>query len=154
MNSDIIEEFLPDMVEATGMSENEIKDLFKQADVAAMTLNMKLALINKPICASLLKTFQITKDVNFKDIKNLKEHTSQSHSLGAVLAFDFKGKHYYAVDDYSLDDRPEEVEEILQDINHLLKGKLLKNPIPQSDGAQYAAGLNGVEYYLWESPSL
>lgn len=73
-------------------------------------------------------------------------------SVWYLLTFNYKGKHYYLVDDYSLGDAPKYVQDILEEINHLLKGKILKNPVPQSDGAKYATGIGNNEYYLWESP--
>lgn len=159
---DALEEFLPDMVKATGMSESEIRELFKQrdkliqeSDKANANLDKvleKLSKTNEVICAMLLEAFQVAKSPNPKDIKNLKVHQSQSYSLGPVLAFDYNGKHYYAVDDYSLGDDPEMVKNILLDINHLLKGNILEYPVSQAGGTKYAAQLDGVEYYLWENP--
>lgn len=105
------------------------------------------------ICAKLLELFKVAPAVAASDIKNLKIYKSQSHALGRVYRFDYKDKRYYAVDDYSLDDNPDYVRDILLDINHLLKGRLLANSTEQPDGAKFAEGLDGVEYYLWEAPS-
>jgi len=109
---------------------------------------------HKTICAGLLELFQVDEGIDTKDIENLKLHKSQNYALGPVYAFNYKGKHYYGVDDYSLGDDSELVRDILLDINHLLKGRIMKNPTPQSDNAKYATGLDGIEYYLWESPLL
>ena len=105
------------------------------------------------ICAKLLELFRVSTNVTPADIENLKIHKSQSYALGPVYAFDYKDNHYYVVDDYSLNDDPERVKDILLGVNHMLKGKILKNTTLQSDGAKYAEGLGGVEYCLWEVPS-
>jgi hypothetical protein len=104
------------------------------------------------ICAKLLELFQIAKNINAADIANLKVHKSQSYALGHIYAFDYNVKHYYVVEDYSLGDNPEYVKNILLDINHLLKGKILKNNTGQVTGNKYAENLENVEYYLWEAP--
>jgi len=103
------------------------------------------------ICASLLELFQVVTDVTATDIKNLKIHKSQNYALGNIYAFDYNSKHYYAVEDYSLSDNPKYVQNILLDINHLLKGSILKNSSTKTDGTKYVGTLNGIEYYLWES---
>jgi len=99
-----------------------------------------------------LDAFGVDKNIDANYIKNVKTHSSQLYALGSVFTFDYKDKHYYLVDDYSLADDPKYVQDILEEINHLLKGNILKNPTPQSDGAKYATGIDGNEYYLWESP--
>ena len=105
------------------------------------------------ICAKLLELFRVSANVTPTDIANLKIHKSQSYALGPVYEFDHKNKHYYAVDDYSLNDNPEYVKDILLGIDHTLEGKILKNATHQSDGAKYTEGIGGVEYCLWEVPS-
>jgi hypothetical protein len=112
----------------------EFKPVVEQSDAA--------------LCAELLKRFHIAEDVLPQDIKNLKIHKSQSYALQNVFAFDYEDKHYYIVDDYSLGDDPKLVESILMDINHLLKGRIVKNPEPSDDKDQYVAS----NYYLWQSP--
>lgn len=67
-----------------------------------------------------------------------------------ILSFNYKNRKFYISDDYSLADNPEYVKNLIQDINHFIKGNIVKNPTPQSDGAHCALGFNGVEYYLWE----
>lgn len=90
-------------------------------------------------------------NVDANDIKNVKTLNSQLYALGPILTFDYKDKHYYLVDDYSLGDNTKYVRDIIEEINHSLNGGILKNPEPQSDGAIYATGIGGIEYYLWES---
>lgn len=106
----------------------------------------------KLLLVKALEAFGVEKNVNANNIKNIKVHSSQLYALGPVFTFDYKDKHYYLVDDYSLGDDPKYVQDILKEINHLLKGEILKNPTPQSDGAKYATGIDGTEYYLWENP--
>ncbi|HMT19588.1 MAG TPA: hypothetical protein PKD15_06155 [Candidatus Saccharibacteria bacterium] len=43
------------------------------------------------------------------------------------------------------------VTDVLSEVAPKLNGKLLKNPIAQSDGAIYACGVDGTEYYLWRA---
>ena len=107
---------------------------------------------NRNICIRLLVLFQVAKIVAPKDITNLKVYTSQNYAYGPVYAFDYNNKRYYVIDDYSLNDDPRYVKKILLDINPLLKGNILRNATYQADGARYAEGLNGIEYYLWEAP--
>ena len=104
------------------------------------------------ICVELLKLFHISESVSPDEIEHLKIHRSQIYVLGPVYAFDYQKNHYYVVDDYSLGDDLEDVKNILLDINHLLKGNIVRNSSDQSDGAIYAEGFDGTEYYLWEAP--
>ncbi len=105
------------------------------------------------ICANLLELIQEGTNVAPTDIDNLKIHKSQIYALGPVYSFNYKNNHFYAVEDYSLDDNPEYVANILLDINPLLKGNILENASQQADSAQYAVSLNDVDYYLWKTPS-
>ncbi|MEI6481377.1 MAG: hypothetical protein WCO19_03670 [Candidatus Saccharibacteria bacterium] len=106
------------------------------------------------LLVKVLEAFGVGKNIDADDIKNVIEHSSQLYALGPVIAFDYNDRHYYLVDDYSLNDDPKYVQDILEEINHLLKGRILQNPVPQSDGAKYATGIDDNEYYLWESPSI
>lgn len=67
-----------------------------------------------------------------------------------VYGFIHKGAKSYVSDDYSLNNDPKLIELAIRDIDHTVRGRLLKNPLPQSDGATYASGLDGVEYYVWK----
>jgi ABC-type uncharacterized transport system YnjBCD ATPase subunit len=62
--------------------------------------------------------------------------------------------HFYITNDYSLGDNLKYIQNVLIEVNPKLKGNAVKNPIPQSDGAIFASGLDGTEYYLWKSPLL
>jgi hypothetical protein len=104
------------------------------------------------ICVRLLELYGVGSDIGDSDIKNFKAYKSQTYGFMNVYSFDYKNNRYYASDDYSLMDEPKYVEDVLNDIIPMLNGKLLKNPISQSDGAIYASGLDGIEYYLWEAP--
>ncbi len=108
----------------------------------------------KTICAILLMIFKSDDSISSKDIKNLKIHTSQTHSLGPIYTFDYNNRHYYLVDDYSLGDDPISVREVLSDVNHLLKGSILENPKKQINETKYAVSVDETEYYMWESPLL
>lgn len=71
--------------------------------------------------------------------------------MANVYSFEYHGKQYYVSDDYSLMDNPQYVKNILVDVEPALTGQILKNPVTQTDGAVYAGGLDGTEYYLWQS---
>ncbi len=71
-----------------------------------------------------------------------------------VYSFDYKENHFYITNDYSLGDNLKYIQNVLIEVNPKLKGNAVKNPIPQSDGAIFASGLDGTEYYLWKSPLL
>jgi hypothetical protein len=109
----------------------------------------------KKICAQLLELFKIVDKADVQEVLNFRLHKSQDYALGPVYSFDYKEKHYYVVDDYSLGDEEKYVKNILLEINHLLKGKIVKSPIHfTSEGSEHIMGLNGNQYYLWESPLL
>jgi hypothetical protein len=105
---------------------------------------------NIELVARILAKYQIDKNVSMGDITDLKVHKAQQYALTKILSFNYKDRKFYISDDYSLGDNPLYVKDLIQDINHLLGGNIVKNPIAQSDGTLYALGLNGVEYYLWE----
>lgn len=102
------------------------------------------------ICANLLNNYDEADNATYKDIENVSVNKSQQYGLMHVYGFTYNGVQYYVSDDYSLNDDARLVENVIRDINNTLQGQLLKNPVPQSDGAIYAAGLDGVEYYLWK----
>jgi len=102
------------------------------------------------ICKTILEKFNVATDTSVEDIANFKEHKSQLYAYGPVYAFDFKDSHYYVVEDYSLDENPELVKNILLDINNLLKGEIVKNPKPDSE-FPYSVDLDGRTYYLWKT---
>ena len=101
-----------------------------------------------------LEIYGIDDQVDTKDIKNEGFHTSDWYALGPVFTFDYKGSHYYLVNDYSLGDDPKYVENILSDINHLLKGEIVKKPFGKEKDGLYVALIENEEYYLWKSPLL
>lgn len=105
----------------------------------------------KKICITLLKLFKVADKAEPQDLQNFKSHKSQNYALGPVYSFDYKDKHYYVVDDYSLGDDEEYVKNILLDINHTLKGNIVRSPAQNSE---YCIELNTNQYYLWESPLL
>lgn len=111
------------------------------------SLDAILDIKNAALAAHILQEFQIGSDIQPAEINNLKTHKRISSK---VLGFTYKDRKFYISNDYTLDDNPEAVRRVIQDVNHLLKGSIVKNPIPQSDGAQYALGFEDVEYYLWE----
>lgn len=102
------------------------------------------------MCARLLASFKADANIKAADLKKFRVSESKLYARGPIYVFVYKDKRYYVVDDYSLADNPKWVKDILLENNHLLEGGLVENPIPQADGAKYAAGLEGVEYYLWE----
>ncbi len=104
------------------------------------------------IACRLLELYQIAGAVSANNLSNFKIYKSKIYGMQRVLSFDFRNKHYYVSDDYSLMDNPKFIKDVIEDIIPNLKGKPLENPIPQTDGAKYASGLDGTEYYLWESP--
>lgn len=104
------------------------------------------------ICRQLLEIYGSGSDVIQSDVKDFKVYRSQLYGRTNVYSFIYKNNRYYVTDDYSLMDVPEYIKNVFKDINPQLSGVLLKNPVPQSDGAIYASGLDGVEYYLWEAP--
>lgn len=103
------------------------------------------------LCAKLLVAYGISPNAEPGMIDNLKTFQSQNYALGPVYAFDYRNKHYYVVDDYSLGDDPNYVKNILADINHLLTGEIVEKPLPQPVETKYAMKLGSSEYYLWKS---
>jgi hypothetical protein len=103
------------------------------------------------IC-QILRSYAITKNVLPEHIKNISVYQSQIYGMQQVIKFEYLNHQYYISNDYSLMDNPKFVHDVLSEVNPDLEGKLLKSPITQSDGADYAIGVNGVEYYLWQSP--
>ena len=103
------------------------------------------------IACRLLEMYQVANCVNEDEIKELTTHSSKRYGMQHIYSFSYKDKHYYASDDYSLIDNPKFVKDVLMEIVPKLNGRLLKNPIPQSDGAIFASGIDGKEYYLWEA---
>jgi hypothetical protein len=98
----------------------------------------------------LLEMYQVATCVNEGEIKELKTHNSKQYGMQHIYSFSYKDKRYYATDDYSLMDNPKFVKDVLLEVVPKLNGRLLKYPIPQSDGAIFASGIDGKEYYLWE----
>lgn len=103
------------------------------------------------VLCRLLESYQVADKVSPDEIKNFKTYKSQLYGMAHVYSFGYKDRRYYVTDDYSLMDNPKYVQDVFAEIDPQTTGTLLKNPAPQSDGATYASGLNGAEYYLWES---
>ncbi|HMT55882.1 MAG TPA: hypothetical protein PKD20_03320 [Candidatus Saccharibacteria bacterium] len=90
-------------------------------------------------------------DIDASNIENFKAYRSQIFGRANIYSFVYKSKQYYVTDDYSLMDNSKFVTDVLSEVAPKLNGKLLKNPIAQSDGAIYACGVDGTEYYLWRA---
>lgn len=105
---------------------------------------------NNELVAKILEKYRIDETVSSDEISDLTIHKAQQYALTRIFSFKYKDRKFYISDDYSLGDNPKYVKDLIQDINHFVKGNIVKNPTPQSDGAQYALGFKGVEYYLWE----
>lgn len=101
------------------------------------------------ICAALLNMYGEATNATPEEIQDVHTFNAQQFGRTNIYRFVYKGVKYYVSDDYSLNDTPKYVEMLLGDIDSMLTGSLLRNPIPQADGAMYASGLSGVEYYLW-----
>jgi len=95
--------------------------------------------------------FGIGGNLNPNDIQDIKIHKSQLYALGPVYSFNYRDNHYYLVDDYSLDNNPIYVRNIIEEINHLLKGTILTSPDAINSNSQYAVSINNTDYYLWQS---
>lgn len=115
--------------------------------------NVKDAVASIDIAYRLLRLYDVAGSGSSDDIKNFKRYKSKLFGMQDVFSFDYHNKHYSIINDYSLMDNPKYIRDVIEEINPHIKGRPLKNPIPQSDGALYASGLNGTEYYLWEEPS-
>ncbi len=98
----------------------------------------------------LLKLYGVAGNGKTSDIKNFKSYKSSLYGMQDVYRFDYLNRHFYVTNDYSLMDSPEYIKALLEEIKPLIKGGPIKNPVLQSDGAQYASSLDGTEYYLWE----
>ena len=98
----------------------------------------------------LLRLYNQAINPSLDEIKNLVVHKSTDYGMQNVYSFTYKGSQYYATDDYSLMDNPKYIEAVIKEFYPNLNGKPLKTIQKQSDGAQYACGINGVEYYLWQ----
>ena len=105
----------------------------------------------KRLCSRLLAAYEIDKEVTETEIKDLQIHKSRMYGFHSVYSFRYKNREYLVSDDYSLMDDPKYIKAVFEDATELRDGKLIENPLPQSDGAKYALGLDGTEYYLWES---
>lgn len=103
------------------------------------------------LLATALIIFGIDQHVDADDIKNVKTHKSQLYALRPVYGFIYHDTHYYLVDDYSLDNNPTYVKNIVEEINHLAEGTTLARPDAANGDEQYAASINNTEYYLWKS---
>lgn len=103
------------------------------------------------LCTKLLTAYGVVKAApSQQSIQNIKVYRSGLYGRAQVIGFTHLSTRYYASDDYSLDDNPKFIEEVFRDIDHILKGHLLRNPTTQQDGAIYAAGIDDTEYYLWQ----
>lgn len=96
--------------------------------------------------------YNVADKINPEELIDFKTHKSTLYGMTNIFSFTYGGKHYYITDDYSLMDDPRFIKDVLQGVCPNLKGNPMTNPNPQSDGAKYASGLNGTEYYLWEAP--
>ena len=103
---------------------------------------------NTEIISKVLKAFGISDSVDQEKIENLRVVKSKLYGMCDVFEFDFNGNHYYISNDYSLNDNPKYFEEILLDINHLLRGDALKNPNHNSE-LKYSVNIEDSQYYLW-----
>jgi len=101
------------------------------------------------IC-SVLEEFAVADKVDPEKIENLRVVKSKLYGMCDVFEFDFNGNHYYISNDYSLDDNPKYFEEILLDINHMLKGNALKNPKTNSE-LKYSINIENSQYYIWKT---
>ena len=106
---------------------------------------------DKNLCSRLLVAYEISKNVDTVEIKHFKKYKSRLFGFCNVYSFTYKNRDFLVSDDYSLMDDPKYIKAVFKDASELEEGKLIENPVPQSDGAKYALGLDGTEYYLWES---
>lgn len=105
----------------------------------------------KKLCCKLLKAYAISKNVDTVEIENFKKYKSRMFGFCDVYSFTYKNRDFLVSDDYSLMDDPKFIKAVFEEATELEEGKLIGNPVIQSDGAKYALGLDGTEYYLWES---
>lgn len=101
-------------------------------------------------CAELLVLYGEADEVASVKLKELQTYQAKRYAFADIYGFKYNDARYYVTNDYSLNDSLKYVDNVLRDIDHNLEGSLLKNPWPQSDGAVYASGLSGVEYYLYK----
>lgn len=102
------------------------------------------------ICANLLNLYEQADGASSHEINTLRVHKAQQYALADIYSFFYDGVKYYVSNDYSLDDNPKYVEALIRDVDHSLTGRLLKSPVSQDDGAIYAVGMDGTEYYMWK----
>lgn len=103
------------------------------------------------LLATALIAFGVDDHAAVDEIKNIKTHKSQLYALGPVYGFTYHDTHYYLIDDYSLDNNPTYVKNIVEEINHLAEGTPVARPDAANGDELYAASINNTEYYLWES---
>jgi hypothetical protein len=103
---------------------------------------------DEELICSVLEEFAVVDKVDQEKIENLRVVKSKLYGMCDVFEFDFNGNHYYISNDYSLNDNPKYFEEILLDINHLLRGDALKNPNHNSE-LKYSVNIEDSQYYLW-----
>lgn len=107
----------------------------------------------KAICVRVLEGFKIAEKVEPDELMDFRSGLSQLYARGPIYIFRYKRNRYYIVNDYSIDDDPKFVKNILLERNHLLKGHLLKSPVHFTvAGSEYIYGLDGGQYFLWEEP--
>lgn len=101
------------------------------------------------ICAKVLDYYRVAQDLSADKVSDIDVRVSQLYAFGPIISFTYGGVRYSIIDDYSLDDRQELMRDVLRSAGLSTKGSPIENPRPQSDGAKYAGGIDGVEYYLW-----
>ena len=104
----------------------------------------------RSLCAEIIKLYGIHKSPSASDVTKLQVMKSHVYGMQTVYRFTIMDKTFYISDDYSLMDSPAYMRQVIEEFEPKLKGRLLRNPVPQSDGAIYARGFAGTEYYLWE----
>lgn len=103
----------------------------------------------KNLAYQLLQLYGVLKNAKPSEVTNIKSHKSSIYGMQHVYSFQYKDTKFYITDDYSLMDNPKFIRDVIAEFTPLLKGYPVENPTPQTDGAIYASGLGGNEYYLW-----
>ena len=102
------------------------------------------------LIVTILEKFGLGKNIQITSIEHIQKFKSDSYALGDVWSFDYQGRHYYISNDYSLDNNPKYIRNVFEDVNRLLKGQLINNPLSKSSNL-YSMGVGSNEYYLWQS---
>lgn len=97
------------------------------------------------LCLAILRAFKAYPPYDLKVIKIV--YPSPHNRVFICMADELK---YYILNDDTTGDNKNYILSQLKEVNHLLRGELLRNPGNEPDGAIYPVGIEGSEYFLFK----